>query len=94
MVVDLLNEIGRIDPEALALLIETRVPCSAKLAVHPTIQVINTREGYSVGLLGVLNGLFGIEPHSRGCIEVEVEEVPKVVIPIPKITAKLRLEKE
>jgi len=65
-----LNELVKTDAEALHKLIETRVPCNRAMADHPTIQVQaagkdnqdvkdSTEEQWTVGLLGILNGLFG-----------------------------------
>ena len=54
-----LNAILECDTDALSRLIETRVPCNGRLADHPTVQVRDVGDGYRVGLLGILNGLFG-----------------------------------
>lgn len=59
-----LNQALEADPEAVAGLVNHRVPCNAKLAAHPTIQV--GPDG--VGLLGILNGLFGADPRGWGFI--------------------------
>jgi hypothetical protein len=57
----ILNEAYAADPAAIDALVCNRVPCSRSLADHPTIQVemmsLFGREDYSVGLLGVVNGL-------------------------------------
>lgn len=58
-VCELLNEALRLDPDAIDALFRHRVPCNESLAAHPSIQV--TTEP-TVGLLGLLNGLFGIQP--------------------------------
>ncbi len=39
-----LNEVLKLDPEWLSELIQTRVKCSAKIAMHPTLQVINLNQ--------------------------------------------------
>jgi len=74
-VVDLLNEAARLDPEAVLELINARVPCNEALNAHPTIQT-GPRRGIDprhdkrneVGLLGILNGIFGTFEDGRGCI--------------------------
>ena len=55
---ELLNEMVRLDPEATAALIEARVPCNQAVVDHPTIVVWSeTFDSQSmVGFLGVLNG--------------------------------------
>lgn len=83
-VIDLLNDALGDDPDAMQALVETRVPCNQKLADHPTIQVgtveplviFNTKESeeipqYRVGLLGILNGIFGIGESGSGQIAAE-----------------------
>ena len=71
-VISFLNHILEIDSQALQDLINARVLCNDKLAEHPTVQVSgaqsivnpNTVEygimQYRVGVLGLLNGIFGI----------------------------------
>jgi hypothetical protein len=59
-IVDLLNEALVRDPEAMTALVKSRVPCNESLANHPTIQVaVEPGESieYSLGLVGLLNGL-------------------------------------
>lgn len=65
-VCDLLNDMLATDPAAVEALISTRVPINDVLAKHPTIQCTSVLQLAGkdlkiecVGLLGVLNGLFG-----------------------------------
>lgn len=59
-VLEVLNRAIEADPEAMHNLIEHRVYCNDKLAVDPDIQVaIQPDNEQTVGLLGILNGLFG-----------------------------------
>lgn len=89
-VIDFLNEINEIDPDAIHKLVERRVQCNERLADHSTVQVrvIPTDEEYpeptdeeypepaeerpdvtyQVGLLGILNGIFGINDNGWGPI--------------------------
>jgi hypothetical protein len=55
-----LNEVARIDPQALRALIEQRVPCGDALADHPSVQVDASTSPAHVGLLGILNGFCGV----------------------------------
>lgn len=57
--IDYLNELIAADRPAIAALIANRVPCNQALAKHPTCQVGQQHGGFHVGMLGVLNGLFG-----------------------------------
>lgn len=68
--IDLLNSAIKADKRAMHNLIEARVMCNKELANHPTIQISSYHvEGqYVVGLLGILNGLFGIDKRGWGAI--------------------------
>jgi hypothetical protein len=59
-VVDLLNELIQIDKPAIAALLANRVPCNAEFADHPTVQCDKWYGGYQVGILGIINGMFGV----------------------------------
>lgn len=65
--VELLNQCFEADPNAMHNLVETRVDCSESLAAHPTVQVCG-KETPQVGLLGILNGLFGVDERGFGPI--------------------------
>jgi len=54
-----LNVLIELDRPAIAALVANRVPCNEALAEHPTCQVGAQHGGFHVGLLGLLNGLFG-----------------------------------
>ena len=70
--VGFLNRLISLDKAAVAALIANRVPCNEQLANHPTVRVTAQHGGYHVGLLGILNGLFGdessAEEHERAPI--------------------------
>lgn len=72
--IDLLNELIRLDKPAIAALLANRVPCNQALADHPTVQVQAQNDGYHVGLLGIINGLFGTDDHLWGPICFEFED--------------------
>lgn len=69
-----LNDILSIDRPAIAALIANRVPCNEQLAEHPTVQVQPQHGGFHVGLLGILNGMFGVDNLSHGPITVVFED--------------------
>lgn len=72
-VLALLNAITLTDPKAATELINARVPCNEELANHPTIQVGKDDDGQIVvGILGVLNGLFGTDDRGMGPIAVHM----------------------
>jgi hypothetical protein len=70
-----LNQMVLIDPDATRALVETRVPCNQAMADHPTLQVqVAPDESFLVGVLGLLNGIFGVDDEGWGpiaaCYEV------------------------
>lgn len=68
-VVDYLNGLLKADRRAIQELISTKVKCNETLAFHPTVQVIITGpDQYETGVLGVLNGLFGIDERGESYI--------------------------
>lgn len=87
-VVDLLNKMLDLDHKCVSELIGNRVPCNKNIANHPTIQVTGYKiedgktivlgeNECSVGMLGVLNGFFGIED---GSIQMVVDEETKKIL--------------
>lgn len=81
-VVEMLNEIIKLDPVcAEDFLNGKHVECNEALADHPTIQVHSTEKDgkygppYSVRLLGLLNGLFGIDEETgSGSIIMHIDD--------------------
>lgn len=69
-VCDFLNEILELDPECAKALVTKRVKCNKAIADHPTIQVQQSSSLYpaKVGLIGVLNGIFGVRADGLGPI--------------------------
>lgn len=71
--VSILNELLGNDRRAIESLFGIRVPCNKKLADHPTAQVFQiAQKYYLIGMLGLLNGLFGSDKDGWGCICMEV----------------------
>lgn len=78
IIIQYLNSLLFLDKIALQNLIETRVQCNEKLANHETVQVLEGNGDnigtFSVGLLGILNGLCGIDEDGWGYIVVKMDK--------------------
>lgn len=73
--VDFLNELLKIDPATITALFSLRVACNKKLANHETVQVgVISKQYYQVGMIGVLNGLFGIDDNGWGHIAADYDD--------------------
>ena len=82
--IDVLNRIHAADPTVLPELIAYRVPCNVAVADDPTVQVgprddvLQTEHSdgrdWKVGLLGVLNGIFGIRAQTQGWIAASFDD--------------------
>jgi len=72
--VDVLNSALNDDKEAITSLVENRVPCNNKLADHPTVQVSGEDDNFRVGLLGIVNGIFGCDGNNRGFIGADYDD--------------------
>jgi len=78
-VLEVLNRALGADEEGVTALMNQRVPCNEVLEADPTIQVgsyVDERSGEkhcSVGVLGLLNGLFGIDEDGWGPIAAVYE---------------------
>jgi len=71
LVVDRLNSMLAVDPDAIEALVNHRIDCNETLAGHPTCQVRARKGGgppYTVGFLGVINGILGIDDRGWGPI--------------------------
>lgn len=78
-VVQLLRDMLSLDANALQQLCDTRVSCNRALADHPTIQTVEDGAGRTtVGLLGVLNGLFGVDEAGSGLLFISFEPNGKI----------------
>lgn len=82
-----LNRIHATDPEVLPRLIEMRTLCNEALAADPSVQVGEVPRwdpdrklpariivGYEVGLLGIINALFGADEQERGFIAAHYDD--------------------
>lgn len=67
--VSFLNKLLKDDRKAIESLFAIRVLCNKKLATHPTVQCgMMGKDTYFVGILGILNGLFGKDDNECGFI--------------------------
>ena len=74
-VVEFLNELLEIDPFAMNALFNIRVFCNTKLADHETVQVLGVEGGVgSVGFIGILNGMFGVDEDGWGIIAADLTD--------------------
>ena len=80
-VVAFLNDLLALDREAVEALVRHRVPCNQALTEHPTVQVGPIAENGQnhVGLLGLLNGLIGIDSSGWGYVAAEFD-VPEATV--------------
>jgi hypothetical protein len=81
--IDLLNEALALDPVAISALVSNRVPCNENLANHDSIQA--SGHPFSVGLLGIINGLFGVDERGWGAIAAVVEADLKTVVRFERV---------
>ena len=73
LVINYLNSLLLIDPEALSQLIDYRVITNETMANHDTVQVLKEEDGsFKLGLLGILNGLCGIDDDGNGYIYAHI----------------------
>ncbi len=80
-VVDLLNQALRMDGQGISALIEERITVNKDLANHPTIQCVDSGRGrFEIGMLGFLNGLFGVDEKMSGAIEAVIDDKKKLVV--------------
>ena len=69
-IVDYLNELLELDPQAVDAMVKVRIPCKETLVHHPTCQTSAHYDGHRVGLLSVLNGLCGVNRDGSSAIAV------------------------
>jgi len=72
--VNFLNELIKIDQNAVSALFSMRIICNEELADHETVQVHQLGpETFQVGMIGILNGLFGIDEFGWGHVVADYE---------------------
>ena len=72
-VISFLNELITLDRQALFQLMTHRITCNESLAQHPTVQVRDVGGSSIVGMLGILNGMFGVDSSGWGPITMVVD---------------------
>jgi hypothetical protein len=70
---DLLNEMLKLDYDCTHGLVSHRQQCNEAIASHATIQVQQYDKIPKVGIIGVLNGIFGIRNDGMGSICFEID---------------------
>ena len=71
--VDFLNSLLAIDRQAITALFSMRMACNTDLADHETVQVGVEGNYAQVGMIGVLNGLFGKDQYGWGHISADYD---------------------
>lgn len=66
--IDVLNDMLRLDPHATERMFFHRFFCGEALAEHPTIQAGVWHDANYVSVLGLINGLFGVDETGWGPI--------------------------
>ena len=70
--VEVLNRAQKADPVAMHNLVSHRVICTRELTGDPTIQTGALGIGiHEVGMLGIINGIFGVDGSNIGFIAAE-----------------------
>ncbi len=72
-IVCLLQELFNSDPSAMDALVSHRPTCNEELANHPTVQVGCNKGRCTVGMLGIVNGLFYPDVTGRSPIQAVYE---------------------
>lgn len=70
-----LNELLEVDRAAISeLFLAHRVSCNEAMAKHETVQVGVVRDGWDLGVLGLINGLFGVDERQWGFIAMQFRD--------------------
>ena len=77
-VIAYLNRLLKIDRLAVETLFNVRVLCNDRMAKHPTVQVARFSQRYAVGIIGIINGMFGVDSNKWGCIAMDLTKSNKI----------------
>ena len=102
-VIQFLNEVLQIDSDAINKLLTIRVPCNEKLDNHESVQTFcvpfkgkekddKPRPISVVGILGIINGMFGINSDKFGSIMIMIERKTGKAIKFGLIDAERMLD--
>ena len=79
----ILNDAVEADHDAVLALVNFRMPVNDVLAAHQTIQV---GQDSSLGVVGLINGLFGIKDDGCGYITMDCDTEEPAAGRVPTIT--------
>ena len=69
-----LNELLELDANTVSSLFSMRLMCNEDLADHESVQVRQLADNvFQVGMIGILNGLFGSDRHGWGHIAADYD---------------------
>jgi hypothetical protein len=84
-----LNDLLQCDQRAITELAITRVSCNDLLRDHETAQIhVDGNQQNFIGLLGVINGLFGVDENGFGSIAAIVSPKKKLVLGFERMSAQ------
>jgi hypothetical protein len=80
-VCSLLNEFLELDPKCAQTILSHRVKCNDAVACHSTIQVQQFIDDKfpKVGIIGLINGVFGKRADGRGIICADIDTTGKIL---------------
>ena len=73
-VIAYLNSLVETDSLAIRAMLCMRIPCNEALADDPTCIVDQWEQGFTVGLMGLINGMFGLNENDIGKIAYMMNE--------------------
>ena len=74
-VADFFSQLLQIDEDAVNAIFSIRVGCNDFMACHPSVQVAKLSENYFlVGLIGLINGIFGADQYGWGHFSVKYDK--------------------
>jgi hypothetical protein len=88
--IDYLNNLLKIDPDLVDILMKSSYTCNLEVANHPTIMCFSPEDAarhlgtdgkdYKVRFLGIINGFFGINEAGAGYICMEFDDTTGDII--------------
>lgn len=72
--IEYLNGLIELDKTAISFILSARFECNIALADHPTVQATSHYGGSFVGVMGIINGLFGVDNRSYGLIRYVMQD--------------------
>lgn len=69
-IVDFFNEIYVADPKAVRALLLAAFACNRKLAAHPRMVITHVNRKPAIGMMAILNSLFGVDEEGIGPLSV------------------------